>query len=174
MVYDPMEQSVLSEDPITVASQRYALITTVGKGTTQGYKEPEGASTNAQCALKIRGVFPTKEDARKHAERLIQLDPLFDIYVVDMYRWLAIPPDPEALRNHCEEVYGDSFLNDLIQTHKDEQLKSKAYLEKRKLDELSESLQSNVDPRSTQEPPEEDPDSLGQVFRDAKNKAPAV
>lgn len=139
-------QSTLEEDPIHAGSLRYALISVVGEHTTQGFERSKDAPVAAQCALKIRGAFATKEDAQKHAERLVKLDPLFDLYLVDMYKWLAVPPDPVALAEHCDEVYGDSFLNDLVNKHKEEQLKSREFLEQRRLDNVSMSIQKNAGP----------------------------
>ena len=85
--------------------------------------------------LKIKGVFKTLEDANKHAEMLQRIDSVFDIYVVEMYSWLLVPPDPELI----EQKHVDQKLNELIGGHRESQLKAKAYFDERKRD-LTENI----------------------------------
>ena len=111
--------SVVEKDSMTVPGQKYALISIVSPQSTQ--------KTDNLC-LKIKGVFDRLEDAQKHAEMLQKMDSIFDIYVVEMYSWLLLPPDPELL----EQVHVDTKLNEIISGHRESQLKSKMYFEERK------------------------------------------
>jgi hypothetical protein len=47
-------------------------------------------------SLVSRSAAPLRprDEAANHAKRLQREDSTFDIYVVDMYKWLLIPPDP--------------------------------------------------------------------------------
>ena len=57
---------------------------------------PSGTPQRAKSiAVKIRGVFGTRDEAHAHAAAIFQVDPDFDIHVVDMYEWLVLPPPME-------------------------------------------------------------------------------
>jgi hypothetical protein len=68
-----------------------------------------------QIAVKFRGAFNSREQAVDHVKRLIQLDPDFDTYVVDLYEWLYVPPDNELID---DEVYQEEKLNQIIKSYK--------------------------------------------------------
>ena len=111
----------LATDPIRVPSQNYALVSIVSpSNTTQ--------RSNKTC-LKIRGVFETLESANKHASRLVQNDPSFDIMVVSMYEWLLIPPEMEKIQ---DQQYMDQELNGLISEYRKTQERSKVEFDVRK------------------------------------------
>ena len=131
-------------DNIKIPGQNYALISIVSPETNQKYDH---------VCLKIKGVFKTLEDANKHAAMLQKIDSVFDIYVVDMYSWLLVPPDPELI----EQKHVDNKLNEMISTHRESQLKAKAYFDERKRD-LTENIkihgveeESNVEESNVEE-----------------------
>lgn len=106
-------------DTTKVPGQNYALISIVS---------PQGNQKSDNLCLKIRGTFNTLEEANKHAEMLQKIDSTFDVYVVEMYSWLLLPPDPSLI----EQKHIDSKLNEIIGGHRESQLKSKMYFEERK------------------------------------------
>jgi hypothetical protein len=110
----------LEEDAIQIPSQRFACISIVSPTSNQKYNT---------CALKIRGVFATEEEGKRHAERLSKIDTTFDVFLVDMYKWLPIPPDANMIEN---TVYQDKVLNDIIQGHKEQQMLVKQHFEEQK------------------------------------------
>jgi len=111
----------LDDDFITVPGQLYALVSFVGpSGTNQ---------RNDKFGLKIRGCFATKEEAHQHVRRLQQFDKMMDIYLVDMYKWLLIPPDPNAID---EQEYQEEFLNNLIKGYRESQALAKQHFQERK------------------------------------------
>lgn len=117
----PGSDSVLDDDYITVPGQLFALVSFVG---------PSGTSQrNDKFGMKLRGCFASKEEAHSHVRRLQQVDKLTDIYLVDMYKWLLIPPDPNAIDDH---QYQESFLNDLIQGYRESQHLAKQHFLERK------------------------------------------
>ena len=109
----------VTKDTMTIPGQNYALISIVS---------PEGNQKNDNCCIKIKGVFNTLEEANKHATTLQQIESTFDVYVVEMYSWLLVPPDP----NLIEQKHVDLKLNEIISGHRESQLKSKTYFEERK------------------------------------------
>ncbi len=116
----------VDKDTVKVPGQNYALISIVS---------PQSNQKSEQCCLKVRGTFNTLEDANKQAELLQKIDSTFDVYVVEMYSWLLIPPDPEQI----EQKHIDSKLNEIIGGHRESQMKSKMYFEERKR-ELMENI----------------------------------
>jgi len=109
----------VDKDSMTIPGQNYALISIVSPDANQKYDK---------LCLKIKGVFDKIEDARKQAEMLQKIDTTFDVYVVEMYSWLLLPPDPELI----EQVHIDEKLNEIIIGHRESQLKSKMHFEERK------------------------------------------
>ena len=102
--------------------QIFALISIVG---------PDMPQKNDQLGLKIRGCFATKDEAESHAKRLQREDALVDIYVVDMYKWLLIPPD----RDRIDDVhYQNEKLEEIMTKYKENQRMAAAMFEKRKKD----------------------------------------
>lgn len=115
----------LEEDILQVPGQKFALISIVSQDSNQKHDT---------CALKIRGVFSTEDEGRKHAEKLTKLDQMFDVFLVDMYKWLPIPPQQEHIG---DAVYQDKMLNDIIQGHKEQQMIVRQHFEEQKLNAMS-------------------------------------
>jgi hypothetical protein len=112
----------LEQDYVTVPGQFFALISLVG---------PDCAQKGDQFGLKIRGVFSSREEASSHAKRLQRDDATFDIYLVDMYKWLLIPPD----RTQIEDVhYQNEKLEEIMTKYKENQRLAAAMFEQRKRD----------------------------------------
>lgn len=132
---------MLNEDAVTVPGQRYALISMVG---------PEQPQKTEKWGIKIRGVFATKEEANAHVKEIMESDPMFDVYLVDMYRWLLFPPD----RSKIEDVhYQEKYLEDMIRGHYENQKKAKQMFEERKKAVLLEGLDKHLLPEERIEPP---------------------
>lgn len=112
----------LEQDYTTVPGQLFACISLVG---------PDLPQKNDKFGLKIRGCFASRDEAGAHAKRLQKEDATFDIYVVDMYKWLLIPPD----RDHIEDVhYNEEKLEELMTKYKDNQAMAAKMFEERKRD----------------------------------------
>ena len=123
----------LEQDYTTVPGQLYACLSVVG---------PECPQKNDKFGIKIRGAFNTREEAANHAKRLQKEDSTFDIYVVDMYKWLLIPPDPAAI----DDVhYTNEKLQELMSGYKENQQMAAKMFEERKRD-MMESGNSFIKP----------------------------
>ena len=123
----------LEEDTITIPSQNYALISIVS---------PQSNQKANITALKIKGVFEHKEDAQKYVSKLMQNDDTYDIFLVDMYKWLAIPPDLSSIEG---QVHQEKELNEIIQGHKEQQLLAKSHFEERKRYEIEKQLEKRLE-----------------------------
>ena len=115
----------LEQDYTTVPGQLYACLSVVG---------PEAPQKNDKFGIKIRGAFNSRDEAAAHAKRLQKEDATFDIYVVDMYKWLLIPPDPLQI----EDVhYSDEKLEELMAGYKENQAQAAAMFSQRKTDMMA-------------------------------------
>ena len=110
---------IVDTDSTKISGQNYALISLVS---------PQSNQKCDQLCLKIKGVFSQLKEAQKCAKRLQRIDTIFDIYVVEMYAWLLIPPDNTLI----DQVHVDEKLNELISGHREGQLKAQAHFEERK------------------------------------------
>jgi len=110
----------LEQDYTTVPGQLYACLSVVG---------PEAPQKNDKFGIKIRGAFATRDEAANHAKRLQKEDPTFDIYVVDMYKWLLIPPDPTKI----EDIhYTNDKLQEIMSGYKENQAQAARMFNERK------------------------------------------
>jgi hypothetical protein len=121
-------------DYTTVPGQLFACLSIVG---------PECPQRNDKFGIKIRGAFASRDEAEKHAKRLQQEDATFDIYVVDMYKWLLIPPD----RDHIENVhYANEKLDDIFNKYKENQRMAASLFEQRKKEMMATRLEGSETP----------------------------
>ena len=110
----------LETDYTTIPGQVYACLSIVG---------PEAPQKNDKFGIKIRGAFATRDEASSHAKRLQKEDPTFDIYVVDLYKWLLIPPDPTKI----EDVhYNNEKLEEIMSGYKENQAQAARMFQERK------------------------------------------
>tara|TARA_B100000085_G_scaffold12368_1_gene10707 strand:+ start:577 stop:1206 length:630 start_codon:yes stop_codon:yes gene_type:complete len=111
----------LEQDYTTVPGQLFACLSVVG---------PECPQKNDKFGIKIRGAFNSRDEAASHAKRLQKEDATFDIYVVDMYKWLLIPPDANAI----EDVhYTNEKLEELMSGYREnQQMAAKMFAERKK------------------------------------------
>ena len=112
----------LEADYLTVPGQLFACVSFVG---------PDLPQKNEKFGMKIRGCFPTREEAGTHAKRLQKDDAIVDIYVVDMYKWLLIPPDREQIE---DTHYQNEKLEEIMSKYRANQSQAAAMFEKRKRD----------------------------------------
>jgi len=125
---------MLEQDFLTVPGQVYALISIVG---------PDQPQKNEKLGMKIRGCFPTKDEAAAHAKRLQKEDALVDIYVVDMYKWLLIPPD----RDQIDDVhYQNEKLEEIMSKYRENQRDAASHFEKRKRDMMAKPISNSATP----------------------------
>ena len=112
----------LEQDYLTVPGQNFACVSFVG---------PDLPQKNDKFGMKIRGCFSTGDEAGQHAKRLQKEDALVDIYVVDMYKWLLIPPDREQIE---DTHYANEKLEEIMTKYRQSQAAAAAMFEKRKRD----------------------------------------
>jgi len=114
----------LSSDP-AIQGQEYCLITCVGPHCTQKAEH---------FAVKIRGSFPTIEAAKKRAAELSAAEgAAFDIYVVEQFKWIQLPPPtPSEIEDVSYPSHQNELLNDIIQGQIESKKKAQEFFEMRK------------------------------------------
>lgn len=114
----------LLKSSIQIPKQNYALVTFVGPTLNQKTHD----RTNG---MKIWGAFNTLEQAQNHAQYINSTveNKEFDIYVVEMYEFLLVPPDPSKID---DTEYSDKKLNEIIKKYKAQQYKQKEVFDLRK------------------------------------------
>jgi len=124
----------LEQDYTTVPGQLYACLSVVG---------PECPQKTDQFGIKIRGCFASKEEAASHAKRLQKEDSTFDIYVVDMYKWLLIPPDPSKIE---DSHYTNERLEEIMTGYRENQRQAAKMFEERKRDMIEQGDKNYMKP----------------------------
>jgi hypothetical protein len=78
----------LDEDQ-EIKGQKFVLLSFVS---------PEGVMNCKVRGVKVRGVYPTENEARAACDKLKQSDKYFDIFVGEMGKWLPWDPTPEQVK----------------------------------------------------------------------------
>ena len=118
----------LEQDYTTVPGQLYACLSIVG---------PDCPQKTDKFGIKIRGCFANRDEANSHAKRLQKEDATFDIYVVDMYKWLLIPPSREEIE---DTHYAEEKLEELMSNYRENQAMATKMFEERKRDAMAKPL----------------------------------
>jgi len=88
---------------------------------------PDPSSKNGDdysvCAIKLHGSFSNEMEASAFAKKKQNMCAEFNIHVVDMYKWLTIPPNIQTMQR---SIYPDinGKLNELLEGHSDNQEKA--------------------------------------------------
>lgn len=136
----PSSSAILREDFVTVPGQRFALISMVG---------PQANQKTEQWGLKFRGCFNTKEEANAHVKDIMASDPHFDVYLVDMYKWILFPPD----KTKIDDVhYQEQYLNDLMRGYAENQKAARKFFEERQMDVMKDGLDKHLLPEERIQP----------------------
>ena len=92
-------------------------------------------------SVKIRGVFPTQEEAELRCKMLRELDPNHDVYVGPVGMWM--PWEPEAYKPGRVE-YLEQELNQLMHEKTKNEKRDKEAFEKRVKDAKQKAIQENI------------------------------
>jgi hypothetical protein len=65
--------------------------------------------------LKVRGVYPSTKEAEMRAKKLIRNDPVHNILVGEVGKWLPWDPSPNAIQ---DQEYAEDQLNNLMKSYK--------------------------------------------------------
>lgn len=77
--------------------------------------------------MKVRGSYPSQEEATARAKKLQRNDPIHNIYVAEVGKWLPWDPSPHEV---SEQEYANEQLNDLMKAYKDNEEAREAFYSK--------------------------------------------
>ena len=103
------------------------------------YKENYGFQTSTR-GLKIRGVYPNKQEAELRCKMLRELDPHHDVYVVPVCMW--VPLEPEAYKTGRVEYLEDE-LNQLMNEKQKNEKTAKMEFDKRVKEAKEKAMEEN-------------------------------
>jgi hypothetical protein len=125
-------------DSIRSGDFQFCVISIVERDPTrQRLETPEGC-----IGVKVRGAFATRKECEEHIEKLGQLDTENDMYVVDMYKFLMLPPD----KDNIETKYREEYLQDLFSTYKESQETAHAHLKDVETKQMKKAMETPVHP----------------------------
>lgn len=112
----------LAKSDIRMPGQEYVVVSFVGEGLRQ---------KTTELGIKLWGCFGDIPSAQKYAKYIngVQENKDFDVYVMEMYCWTLIPPDPQCM---ADQEHHDDKLNTLIKAHKVQQYKINQVFDRRK------------------------------------------
>jgi hypothetical protein len=74
--------------------------------------------------LKVRGSYGTQEEASSRARKLQRNDPIHNIYVAEVGKWLAWDPNPNNVK---DQEYQNDELNTLMKAYKENEEKREEF-----------------------------------------------
>lgn len=104
------------------------------------YNKKNDFQTNTR-GIKIRGVFPSQEEAEIRAKLLRENDPHFDVYIGPVGVWM--PWEPDAYRTG-QVNFLESQLNELMSKKQQNEASAKEYFDKRVKDAKRKAIEDNV------------------------------
>lgn len=131
-----MSQDYLNIDPEfdETRDQKYACLS---------FLTPAKEDQTTLTGIKVRGVFSDYDEACKHAKRLQEVDPAFNVFVGEVGKWLPFDPDPDSKEVKSSE-YANEELNDIMKNYVVNQEKAKVYHEKRKNEMARKNMEDNL------------------------------
>jgi|UniRef100_A0A6C0BYK8 hypothetical protein len=103
------------------------------------FNEKHNFQTNTR-GLKVRGSYPTQQEAELRAKLLREVDPNHDVYVGPVGMW--VPFNPDAYKTGRVE-YLEEELNQLMHDKMDNEKQAKQQFEKRVLEAKKKAIQDN-------------------------------
>jgi hypothetical protein len=123
--------SLLEPDYRSVPGQNFAVIAIVG---------PDCPQKTDKMGIKISGCFATRDEAGNYAKKLQGDCNLFDLYVVDLYKWLLIPPPRDEIQ---DTHYSEEKLEEIMTKYRENQVLASKMFEERKRDMIAKPIQGS-------------------------------
>lgn len=92
--------------------------------------------------IKIRGVYSTREEAERRAQKLQRMDDTFHVFVGDVGAWLPWDPCADNVEN---EVFADTALQELMQKYKENSANKDIFYEDQKREKMKEAARKNME-----------------------------
>lgn len=136
------EVDYLTEDE-PLSKQKFVVMTIL---TSKFMKESEFSKF---MGIKIRGSYATYEEAQKRAAYLQKIDPLFNVFIGEVGKWLPLDDDPDK----AEDVtYSDKKLNNLMKAYIKNQDDAKELYNTRKNEMILKTLKESINEKPETKP----------------------
>lgn len=87
--------------------------------------------------IKVRGVYPTSKEAEMRAKKLQRSDPLHNIFIGEVGKWLPWDPAPHQI---AEQEYAEEQLNQLMKKYKENDAAKEEFYRANKLERPSKTV----------------------------------
>jgi hypothetical protein len=130
------KMDLLTEDTLLPVNQKFVCISFL----------TDKQNKTSLSGIKIRGAFPTYDEACEYAKKVQTIDPYFNVFVGEMGKWLPFDPNPdsEAVKN---SEYANEQLNNMMKAYMENQEKAKIYHEQRKNEMVRKNILDNLSSR---------------------------
>lgn len=135
----------LEEDDALPSGQRFALVSFVG---------PDLAQKNDMMGMKIRGCFATQDEAAAHVKKLRKQDTIMHIYMVEVGKWMPIPP-PKDVEDSAETEFQEQYMQEMMKGYKENQEKAKTMFKERVANIKKDGLDAHLTDEERIAPPTE-------------------
>ena len=132
------EQKMLQEGGVSNDFQNF--LDNHEEKLTEQFQREHAFQTSVR-GVKVRGSFPTQEEAEQHCKRLREKDPNHDIFVAPVGIWL--PWDPNAYKTGRVE-FMEEELNKLHQEKIKNEKKAKDEFDKRVKETKQKAIEENI------------------------------
>lgn len=143
-VMDDFNEFLKSEQPklieTTIEDDYKNFLDANEKSLEQEFNQLVGFQTSTN-GVKVRGVFPSQEEAGMRCKMLREIDPNHDIYVGPVGVW--VPWEPEAYRTGKVD-YMEDELNQLMQKKMENETEAKKHFDQRVLESKKQAIEENI------------------------------
>ena len=123
----------------TVEDEYKTFLDRKGEELEKIFNEKHNFQTNTR-GLKVRGSYPTQQEAELRAKLLREVDPNHDVYVGPVGLW--VPFNPDAYKTGRVE-YLEEELNQLMHEKNENEKRAKKQFEKRVLEAKQKAIEDN-------------------------------
>jgi hypothetical protein len=124
----------LIEDEI-IPGQLYCVISILSPGFNKNLEKYDIRG------IKIRGVYSTYEEAQERCTYLQAVDPIHNVFIGEVGKWLPFVDDPEKAK---DSQYAEAKLQKLMKTYMENQVKAKQLYEARKNEMMMQAMTDEI------------------------------
>ena len=133
-----MDKDYLTEDVLIPENQNFMCIS---------FLSDVGNKLSLK-GVKVRGSFKTLEEAQNHAKKLQQIDPVFNVFVGEVGKWVAFDPDVNS-KEAGDPEYANEQLNKMMKDYNKNQEQASLVNEERKFKDMQKNIEESIDVTNT-------------------------
>ena len=130
----PQKIDYLVEDE-DIPGQKYLVLSILSPGFNKNLEKYDIRG------IKIRGVYATYEEAQERCTYLQASDPIHNVFIGEIGKWLPFVDDPEKAK---DSQYAEAKLQNLMKTYMENQVKAKQMYETRKHEMMMQAMSDGM------------------------------